>query len=166
MSNPGIILSNEIKQAIIDLKSDKASLRSKGLDNIQQLIDNRSNDIDSILRSNHEDYITWSTLYSELHETIREQCLRLESCRSGSSLTTLKNKNDAYKSIFTKCINLANQHNSNVPLRRICETAFECFSNTIFRTYFDGCYLKIINKHVLCTKFNLDSLEVSDWSSE
>lgn len=160
------ILANEIKQVVIDMKSEKVTTRSKGLDNFHHLIDNRGHEVYRLLISDQEDCITWPNLYFDLHDALKQQCVRLDSCRSGSSLTTLKNKNDSFKSALTKCINLANEKSLSIPFRQICDTVFECFGNPVIRKYFDVCYLKIISKHVLNTKFNLDGLEISDWSSK
>lgn len=164
MSTTTTILSNEINQCVIDIKSDKVTIRQKGLDNIDNLLDNRSDDVARVLESGDEDCLSWKMFFAELHYALRDQSSRLDSARSVANLNTLKNKNDAYKSALTKCINLANQHTLNVPLRNICETAFECFDNAAVRKYFDGCYLKIVNKHILNTKFHLDGLEFTHWS--
>lgn len=158
------ILSNKINQYVIDIKSDKVTTRNTALEDIITLLDNQPDDVNSVLESGDEDFISWKNLFTEMHYAIQDQCNRLDSARSATNLITLKNKNDAYKSALIKCINLANNHKLNVPLRCICELAFECFGGATIRKYFDGCYLKIINTHILNTKFPLDNLELTHWS--
>lgn len=158
------ILSNKINQYVIDIKSDKVTTRQSALDGIGTLFDNQPNDVIAVLESGDEDCMSWKNLFTELHYAVQEQCSRLDSTRNATTLNTLKNKNDAYKGALIKCINLANQQKLNVPLRNICEAAFDCFGNATVRKYFDGCYLKVINTHILTTKFPLDGLELTQWS--
>lgn len=157
------ILINEIKQTFIDLKSDKVTVRTKALDNLNNLIDNRSTEINHVLLSDGND-TDWSYVYGELHIAITEQVARLDSSRSTASQSSLQNRNDGFKSALTKCINLANEKAVNVSLQKICSTAFECFGNATFRKYFHTCYLKIVNRKVLNANSNLDELRISDWS--
>lgn len=159
-----VYLCRDIKQILIDIKSDKTTVRSKSLNDFQQIIDDRSEELHRALTSDDEDAITWNALYFELHEALKEQCVRLESCRTASTLNTMKNKNDAYKSILTKCINVANERDPNIPLRSISDSVFDCFESSSISKYFDTCYLKITYKHILNTKFNLVELKVNDWS--
>lgn len=159
------ILSNKINQYVIDIKSDKVTTRQSALDGIGTLFDNQPDDVTAALECGDEDCMSWKNLFIELNYAVQEQCNRLDSARSATNLNTIKNKNDIYKGALIKCINLANQHKLNVPLRSICEAAFECFGNATMRKYFDGCYLKIINTHILNTKFSLDNLELTHWSS-
>lgn len=158
------ILSNKINQYAIDIKSDKVKTRQNALEGIGTLLDNQPGDVIGVLESGDEDCMSWKNLFNELHSAVQEQCGRLDSARSATSLNTLINKNDPFKGALIKCINLANHHKLNVPLRDICEAAFECFGNATMRKYFDGCYLKIINIQILNAKFPLDNLELSHWS--
>lgn len=158
------ILLNRINQCVIDIKSDKVATRNSALEHIGTLLDNQPDDVIRVFESGDENCLSWKNLFIELHYAVQDQCSRLDSARNATNLNTLTNKNDAYKGALIKCINLANQHKLNVPLRNMCEAAFECFRNATMRKYFDGCYLKIINAHILNTKFPLDNLELTHWS--
>lgn len=156
-------LCRDIKQILIDIKSDKTAVRTRSLNDFQQIIDDRANELHRALVLDDEDAITWHFLYFELHEALKEQCRRLESCRAASTLNTMRNKNDIYKLILTKCIDVANERVSNIPLRKICDSVFECFEYAFIFKYFDACYLKIAYKHILNTKYNLNELKENDW---
>ncbi|XP_055323121.1 serine/threonine-protein kinase ATM isoform X2 [Sitodiplosis mosellana] len=161
----------QIKQIVlIDLKSDKATVRTKCLDEFHNIFDSRSKDLCAILRANnnnrsddddHETF-TWSELFSGLHEALKDQCMRIDATQNKKSLIA---KNNAYKEALRKCINAANEHVPNVSYARICNAAFECFDIPSISIYFDELYLQIVWKHILSAKHSLSEIRVADWSS-
>lgn len=178
MSSSSTALLIQIKQLVsIDLKSDKVTVRAKSLDEFHNIFDNRSRELSTIFRPkdnnnrmdvDNDDYdhvvITWSELFTSLHEAIKDQCMRIDSSRSAASQKSLIAKNDAYKEALRKCINLANEHIPNVPYTRICQTAFECFQTPSVRNYFDALYLQIVRRHILNARHSLSEIKISDWS--
>lgn len=158
------LLINQIKQTLTDISSDKVTIRTKALDNFNNLVDNRSDDVCRVLNSLVDEDFKWHTVFRELSNAVRDQSYRVDNCRSATSSSQQKNKNDSYKTALAKWVNLANQQAPNISPRIICDVAFECFRTPSIRQSFDLCYLKIVFKHVLDTRFSLDELEVSDWS--
>lgn len=177
MSSSSTALLIQIKQLVsIDLKSDKVTVRAKSLDEFHNIFDNRSRELSTIFRprdnnrmdvdNDDDDHVilTWSELFTSLHEAIKDQCIRIDGCKSVGSQKSLIAKNDAYKEALRKCINLANEHIPNVPYTKICQTAFECFQVPSVRNYFDALYLQIVRKHILNARHSLSEIKISDWS--
>lgn len=160
-----IILNQTIRQYLLDLKSDKVTTRTKSLENIQRQLDDRPADLKKCFAYCDEDAIKWKDFYHSLHDAVREQCERLDKC-TRANIETTKNKNDAYKTVITKCINLANEPVAQIPLRTICDTVLGCFRTATHCKYFASCYLKIAHKHILSTKGNLNELKASDWAGK
>lgn len=172
----------QIKQLVaIDLKSDKATVRTKSLDEFHNILDNRSKELNAILRpipkssNNHRmdvddvddhDAFTWSDLFTCLHEALKDQCIRIDACRSAQTQKTLMGKNDAYKEALRKCVDLANEHTPCVPYTKICHAAFECFQVPSIHIHFDGLYLQIVKKHILSAKHSLSDIKSDDWKSK
>lgn len=170
MSSNQALLTN-IKQSLIDLRSDKSNVRAHGLTNFHSILDNRSSDLSLILRetTNRNDYeddpYTWSNLFEDLHSAIREQCQRIAG-KSSQSQKSLISKNDEYKEALRKCINVANEQIPHVAYKRICHTAFECFETPAIAIYYETLYLQIVYKHILNAKQSIGELLVADWSRE
>lgn len=167
------VLLTQIRQVLIDLKSEKITVRSKCLDEFHNILDNRSRDLLVFLRSSHNnrtddddhEVLTWSDLFSGLHDAIKDQCARLDaSNRSQTMLKSLIAKNDGYKGALRKCINLANEDGPNVSYTKICHAAFECFDTPAMNAYFDDLYMQIVRKHILNAKHSLSELKITDWS--
>lgn len=172
-------LLKQIKQIVlIDLKSDKATVRTKCLDEFHNIIDNRSKEMCSILGANkkhcstndddddeddHETF-TWSELFTCLHEALKDQCARIDMSRGAQNQKSQIAKNDTYKEVLRKCINLANEHVPNVSYKKICHAAFECFNVQSIRIYFDALYLQIVRKHILNAKHSLSEIKIDEWS--
>lgn len=164
----------QIKQLVlIDLKSDKVTVRTKSLDEFHNIFDNRSKDLYAILRARNNDRtdddddhetFTWSELFIGIHEALKDQCMRIDAGRRAQNQKSLIAKNDSYKEALRKCINVANEHIPNVSYTKICQAAFECFSMPSVSIYFDAVYLQIVRKHILNAKHSLSEIKVADWS--
>lgn len=166
----------QIKQLVlIDLKSDKTTVRTKCLDDFHNIFDNRGKELCAILRTNNNqrnandddddtETFTWSQLFTGLHEALKDQCMRIDAAKSVQTQKTLIAKNDAYKEALRKCVNMANEHIPNVPYTKICHASFECFQVPALRMYFDGLYLQIVKKHILNAKHSLSDIKIAEWS--
>lgn len=157
-------LSCDIKQILNDVRIDKVTVRTKSLESLQRIFDERSDELIKLL--SYENEISWTDLYHALHEALKEQAIKLDTCKSANSLVTAQNKNGGYISAIQKCINLANSHHLNVSYRMIFQTVFDCFSNKTICKYFDVCYLQIVRKHILDSRCNLAEVKINEWSRE
>lgn len=160
-----IALNQMVSQSLLDLKNSKVTIRTKSLDHIQALLNDRPNDLKTAMAYSlaYQDAISWDKLYSGLHDAIKDQCDRLDQC-SQSNFATTKNKNDAYKSAISKCIDLATEQQPEIKLRNICSSVLECFENATQCKFFAPCYLKIAHKHILNSKSNLNELKLEEWT--
>lgn len=171
MTSQSVLLTN-VKQVLIDLRSDKATLRAHGLQNFHNILDTRSAELRVILRPNannrhpddYDEDFTWTQLFDGLHDAIREQCQRIYAAKSTQSQKTLISKNDEYKEALRKCINVANEKIAHVSYKKICVSAFECFGTANIAMYYDALYLQIVYKHILNAKHSTGELLVADWS--
>lgn len=166
-------LVTNIEQVLIDLRSDKTTVRAKSLENLHSYFDSRSDDLHAIFKSNtnnrrnnddDNELLSWSSLFNGLHNAIRNQCALIGASRSQQTQKTLIAKNDAFKEILRKCINLANERTPNVSYKQICQVAFDCFGSPEMCSYFDALYLQIIYKHILNAKHNIGELNKTEWS--
>lgn len=170
MSSNSALLIN-IKQALIDLRSDKSTVRAHGLQNFHNIFDNRSSDLSVILRpttnsrcDDDDDPFIWSNLFDEVHGAIRDQCQRIHASKSSQGQKGLIAKNNEYKEALRKCINVANEQNPNVSYKKICHATFDCFDTPAIAQYFDALYLQIVYKHILNAKHSIGELLAADWS--
>lgn len=171
MSSQSALLVN-VKQVLINLRSDKTTVRAQGLQNFHSILDNRSAELRLILTPatdrHTDDYddepFTWTHLFDGLHDAIREQCQRIHAAKSSQSQKSLVSKNDEYKEALRKCINVANEKIAHVSYRKICNSAFECFETPAIAMHYDALYLQIVYKHILNAKHSIGELLVADWS--
>lgn len=165
----------QIRQVLIDLKNDKVTARTKALDELTNIFDNRAQDLRATFRSNNNNHMddddrdtfNWSDLFDGLHEAIKDQCMRIGGGRrtqSQKSSNSLIGKNDSYKEVVRKCISLANEDVPSVSYAKICHAAFECFETPAMRSHFDGLYIQIVLKNILNAKHSLSELKVAEWS--
>lgn len=157
------VLSQTIKHHLLELKSDKVTVRTKSLDSIERILDDRPNDLKTAIANGDEDTIKWTELYFGLHDSLKDQCDRLDKC-TRANFDTTRNKNGVYNTVITKCINLANENVPHIPLRTVFDTVLECFENATSCKFFASCYLKIAHRYVLNTKSNLNELKLTDWA--
>lgn len=156
-------LLNNIKQVLIDLKSDRATVRTKCIDEFHNVLDNRARELRDVIRVNNnrrednEHDLTWSDIFYGLNDAVKEQCGRNGNSRSNQ-------KNDAYKEALRKLINVANEHVPNVSYTQICEAAFECFEDATFCYHFGAVYLQIVLKHILNAKHSLSEIDTAGWA--
>lgn len=171
MSSQSALLVN-VKQVLINLRSDKTTTRAQGLQNFHSILDNRSADLRSILvptTNQHsdeydDDPFTWTHLFDGLHDAIKEQCQRIHASKSTQSQKSLISKNDEYKEALRKCINMANERIAHVAYRKICHSALECFETPNIAMHYDVLYLQIVYKHILNAKHSIGELSIGDWS--
>lgn len=159
----------QVKQILIDLKSDRVTVRNKAVDEFHNILDNRSKELSAILRSNSnisddEDPFLWSHLFDEVHSAVKDQCYRIDTGNRSQSQKGLITKNDGYKEALRKCINAANEHIPNVSYTKICTAVLECFEVPCVRAHFDAVYLQIVFKHILNAKHSLNELKIDVWS--
>lgn len=160
-------LSRQVRQSVlIESKDEKVTVRTKALDYLQSVFDERGQELQRILAPQKDNDFDWTEFFSQLQDIIKDQCNRLDSCKTENTLATAKNKNGSYESILVKCINLSNERMPNIAHMTICDAAFDCFKTPTMLKYFGACYLKIIDKHILRSKYNLDDVKVSKWSSK
>lgn len=169
-------IATTIQQVLIDLRSDKANVKAKSLENLHNIFDNRSEELNSIFKSNKnrrrnndgddddDESLSWYRLFNELHNAIKNQCALINASKSHQSQKTLIAKNDTFKELLRKCINLANEQIPNVTYKQICQAAFECFEISSVCLYFDAVYLQIIYKHILNAKHSISELNQAEWS--
>lgn len=170
MSSQSVLLTN-IKQALIDIKSDKTNVRAHGLQSFHNILDNRSADLRLVLASTNrraddydDDPVTWTHVFDDLHSAIREQCQRIHAVKSSQSQKSLISKNDEYKEALRKFINVANEKIAHVSYKKICISAFECLETPAIAMHYDALYLQIVYKHILNAKHSIGELLVGDWS--
>lgn len=153
------ILLHDIEKILGDIQSDKVTVRTKALDSLQQIFENRSEEVNKILAGKQN--VSWKGVYQNLHEAVKTQAARLEDSRC-----TMANRNRSgdYSNSLMKCINLANSKTQNVAFDVILETVFQAFADAPTRKHFDSCYVQIIRKHLLNSRRNLATVKLSQWS--
>lgn len=159
------------KQLLLDLKSDKVNVRARCLNELNNIFDVRRDDLVVALNANHSSrsddddvILKWSDLFRELHDAIKDQCMRIDAAKRTPSQKTIIAKNDIYKGLLRRCINLANVQIPNVPYTKICHAVFEALETPSIRTYFVDVYMQIVFRHILEAKHTLSDLKISDWS--
>lgn len=153
------ILLRHIETLLVDIQSDKVTIRSKALDSLQQMFENRSDEVVNVLASNQG--VSWNGLFLCLHQSVKAQAARLNEDRCTAAT---KNRTGDYSNTLTKCIYLANSHTQNITYDAIFDTAFEVFGDVSLRKHFDLCYLQIIRKQILNSCRCLATVKIHQWS--
>lgn len=153
------ILVHDIEKHLADIQSDKVTVRSKALDSLQLIFDNRSKEVIKALAGNQD--VSWRGIFMHLHDATKAQAIRLDDSRCTAAT---KNRTGDYSTILMKCINLANSQMQNIAYDVIFETAFQAFGDASSRKHFDLCYVQIIHKHILHSRRNLATVEIHQWS--
>lgn len=153
------ILERDIEKLLGDIRSDKVTVRTKALESLQQIFDNRSRELIKLLGTKRD--VTWIGLHRNLHDALKAQADRLEDPRC---TTATKNRSGDYSTALMKCVDIANAQTQNITYEALLETAFEAFAYNAMRKHFDLCYVQIIRKHVLKSRRKLATVKISQWS--
>lgn len=153
------ILEREIDKQLVDIRSDKVTVRTKALESLHQIFDNRSKELIKLLGTKRG--VTWTSLHRNLHEALKAQAERLDDPRC---TTATKNRSGDYSTALMKCVDIANAQTQSITYDVLLETAFEAFADNATRKHCDLCYVQIIRKHVLKSRRNLATVKISQWS--
>lgn len=153
------ILLHDIEKSLLDIQSDKVTVRTKALESLQHIFDNRSQEVIKVLASKQD--VSWRGVYMNLHDAVNAQAARLDDSRC---TTATKNRSSDYSNTLMKCINLANSQTQNIAYDVILETAIQSFADVSMRNHFDLCYVQIIRKHILNSRHNLATVKIHQWS--
>lgn len=153
------ILLHDLETILGNIQSDKVTIRTKALESLQQLFDDRSDEVNRVLASKQD--VSWKTVYVSLHEAVKAQAIRLDDSRC---TTTTKNRSGDYSNALLKCVNLANAKVQNIGHDVILESAFQAFADVSLQKHYALCYVQIVRKQVLNPRHNLAKVKVNQWS--
>lgn len=153
------ILVHDIEKHLGVIQSEKVTVRTKALDSLHQIFDNRSTEVIKAVAGNQD--VSWKGIFMHLHHATKAQAGRLDDNRCTAAT---KNRTGDYATILIKCINLANSQTQNIGHDVIFETALQAFGDDSTRKHFDSCYVQIIRKHILQSRRNLATVEIHQWS--
>lgn len=156
------IILRDIERILGEIQSDKVTVRTKALDLLQQIFDNRSSEVSRVLTGGAHD-VSWKGVYMSLHDAVKAQATRLDDARCTAAT---KNRSGDYSTAIMKCINLANSKTQNIIYDVILESAFQAFADVSMRKHYGLCYVQIIRKHVLDSRRNLAVVKIHQWSRE
>lgn len=162
------ILNSLAKELLVirtEIQSSKPTPRTKALEKLSYIFDNRCEEIVRLLSLAYiEAETSWTQLFETLNDALQQQTINLEASKGTAGFKTIDNKSNEHINVFQKCINLANRERQNISYRDILDSAFECFKERQMSKYFDLCYLQVVKKNVLqYSKGNLAEIKIKDW---
>lgn len=160
-------LSAKLVQIETDIRSTKILVHQKGLENLNEILNDRSAELCKLLsnRDTFEACTTWTNLLDSVHESVVLQSYKCVDGLVGKALATAENRNPLHSSVLQKFLNLANETDLKISLDAILEKCFHCFGDRTMAKYFGVCYIKILTRNVLGSNTgNLGDIKISDWS--
>lgn len=163
--------SNVLFEALVDIqhgmRSNKYTVRSKAIDKLQSIIDNRKIEIVKLFGSNNHSKSSsssWSQLFDAAHDACIQHVTDIEAKLGLTGLHLIVNKTRDHAVVIQKIIANANSEFNQIPYADILEKCFQCFDNRLMVEHFGMCYLQIVQMHLLACKDNLEDVKINEWS--
>lgn len=156
-------LSTNLLQIQTDIRSTKVQIRHKALDKLDNIFNNREDELETVLSGSTFDApTTWLQIFDGAHEAIVQQCSKLAS--DGKESATMESRNRIHINVIQKTMNLANKNIPKIEANEVLEKCFHCFGTPAISKYFGVCYLQILRKHILSSKSQLGEIKINEWS--
>lgn len=163
-------LTANLEKIEIDICSNKITIRQKGLEKLDQILNERSDELTELLSSRSDSGFpstTWIHLFDSAHQAVIQQSNRYSETLDKKAIELLESRSAIYKIVIQKLLNTANANSLQISIDNILEKCFHCFENRTLSKFFGECYLQILNKHVLCSVTgNLGDIRTSSWCSK
>lgn len=154
-------LYNQLEKIQTNNRSEKVTIRQKSLEELDQILNSRSNDL---MQLSINDSAMWINLFDSAHEAILQQSKRYLDTMDKKALNLLESRSAMHKIVIQKILNIANANCLAISLNIILEKCFHCFDNRTLSKYFGECYLQILDKNVLCSAAcNLGEIKTKSW---
>lgn len=162
MNPPSSVLYSELIHIRSEVKNEKPAPRGKVIDRLNDLFDNREQDVAAVL-SREDSSANWNDLFSALHEAIQLQATNLNA----STAQAVLNKTNTHINAVQKCVNIANRNEQNITYKSILKAALEIFAENRLAKHFALCYLQVVTRNILqCRKGNLATVMAEEWKSK
>lgn len=163
MASCNVVLSETLLNIQHELRGTRYTVRSKAIERLQSIIDNRNNEIVKLLGDNSS-ATSWSKLFDAAHDACIQHISNIEAKLGLTGLHLILNKTRDHAVVIQKIIANANRDFNRIPYSDILEKCFQCFDNRLMIEHFGMCYLQIVQLHLLACKGNLEDVKINEWS--
>lgn len=160
MASSNNVLFENLVSIQQDLRSTKYTVRSKAIEKLQSIIDNRNSEVVNLFAGNN----LASELFDAAHDACKQHIKNIEAKLGLTGLHLIINKTRDHVVIIQKIIANANRDFNRILYSEILEKCFQCFDDRLMVEYFGMCYLQIVQQHLLSCKYNLEEVKINEWS--
>ncbi|XP_049537442.1 serine-protein kinase ATM [Anopheles darlingi] len=148
-------LDREICMLLVDIRSDKVTVRHKAVGKLLVIANHRTEDFSSYIDS--ERFETgWNDVFDATYHSMLKH--------AHSTSATVKGKNDDYTMLMRKIAECAMQRDApRLSYQQLIDYALQGLEDEAIRTCLGFCLVELIQKHVLGVKWDLTTISYELW---
>ncbi|XP_053693335.1 serine/threonine-protein kinase ATM [Sabethes cyaneus] len=159
------VLDRDLCGVLAEMRSEKISLRTKAFEKLELMLNNREEDMLRYMAEQKFD-TGWHDLLDAAHHGIQKQNRKLleTSTSASGGATNVQSKCYAYIKVIQKVVELAmNREQPQIKFSEIIRRTGDVLSDPSMLQNFGVCYVQILQKHVLNSKWDLTVITYDEW---
>ncbi|XP_055632335.1 serine/threonine-protein kinase ATM [Toxorhynchites rutilus septentrionalis] len=156
------ILDRELCSIVDEMRSGKVTQRQKAFEKLELILNSREDDILRYMAANKYD-TNWKDILGAAHHGIKIQNDRMGEPNTVGALSA-EGKSYIYIKVVQKVVDLAmNRNEPEISFDELIKRIIEVLNDSSMAKYFCVCYIQILQKHVLNTKWDLTVIRAEQW---
>ncbi|XP_055549557.1 serine/threonine-protein kinase ATM [Wyeomyia smithii] len=158
------VLDRDLCGVLAEMRSEKISQRTKAFEKLELMLDNREEDMLRYMAEQKYD-TGWPDLLDAAHHGIQKQNRKLnETSASTGATNNVSSKCYAYIKAIQKIVDLAmNREEAHIKFSELIRRCCDALSDSSMLQNFGVCYVQILQKHVLNSKWDLTVITYDEW---
>nr|XP_029716686.1 serine/threonine-protein kinase ATM-like [Aedes albopictus] len=155
-------LDRDLCGILAEMRSDKITQRQKAFEKLEMILVNREEDILRYMAEQKFD-TSWHDMLEAAHHGAQKQNRKMvePGATSGG-----ESKSYIYIKVIQKVIDLAmNRTRPEITFSELIKRSIDVLGDSSMLQYFGVCYLQVLHKHVLSSKWDLTVITYDEWIS-
>lgn len=154
------ILDRDLCGILAEMRSEKMTQRQKAFEKLELILNNREEDILRYMAEKKFDN-NWQDLLEAAHHGIQKQNRKMFEPNAAASA---ESKSYIYIKVVQKVVDLAmNRGEPQIQFSELIRRSMDVLSDHAMLRYFGVCYVQILQKHVLNSKWDLTVITYDEW---
>lgn len=155
-------LDRDLCGILAEMRSDKITQRQKAFEKLELILVNREEDILRYMAEQKFD-TNWHDLLEAAHHGAQKQNRKMVEPNASSGA---ESKSYIYIKVIQKVVDMAmNRTRPELKFSELIKRSIDVLEDTSMLQYFGVCYLQVLHKHVLSSKWDLTVVTYDEWTS-
>lgn len=159
------ILDRDLCSILADMRAEKVTQRQKAFEKLELILNSREDDILRYMAEKKFD-TSWQDVMDAAHHGIQKQNRKVTDSNAAGGMSA-EGKNYIYIKVLQGVIDLAmNREEPHIKFADLIKRVTEVLSDSSMLQYFGICYIQILQKHVLNSKWDITVVTYEEWKGE